>query len=151
MAVYLSLDSVSQAIYAVLNVAAMTALVPGGITDDVGQKLGYPFLHYVVSDNARGTGLGTKPGQGQSLEVDIRLHVFSKGAGFLEAQGAMSKAIQLLSVTDAMRSSLAANGYTLCGGEPFYDESIPISDSVVAGESVKELVANFRLYVEEAA
>lgn len=146
----LCLVAVSEALHSVLNVAAMTALATGGVSDAIEQKRGYPFLMYAVSDSARATGLGTKPGQNLSSEVAIRLHVFSKAPGFKAAHAVMKKAIELLSVTDALRTSLASGGYTLCGGEPFYDETVPIGETVIAGEVVQELVANFRLYVEEA-
>jgi len=150
---YLALDPVSQAIYTVLNVSALTALATGGIADDLGQKRGYPFVMYTVSGDASATGLGTKPGQSLLSALDIRVHVFSKpstsqGAS-LVAQTVMKKVIELLSATDGLRSSLTANSYRLCGAEPFYLDTVPAGASVVAGDVVNELVANFRVYVEE--
>jgi hypothetical protein len=147
---YLALDAVSAALYAVLNVSGLTALATGGISDGIGQKKAYPFLLYVVNENSAGSGLGTKPGQSLLLEVDIRLHVFSQESGLKSAQAVMKKAIELLSATDALRSSLASNGYRLCGGEPLYDDTVALGNAIVAGENVQELVSNFRLYVEEA-
>ena len=150
---YLSLDAVSAALYAVLNVAGLTALAPGGIRDAVAQNQSYPFVLYAVDEDARGTGLGTKPGQNQLLTVGVRVHVFTKPSTTKGAAAAgqqvMSKVIELLSVTDALRSSLTSGGYRLCGSEPIYDETVTIGDAVIQGEVVHETVASFRLYVEE--
>jgi hypothetical protein len=139
---YSSLSPVSAAIYATLNVASMLALAPGGIRDDAAQGTGYPFVLYEVEETPIG-GIGSKPGTGnRTLEVGIRLHVYSTFQGFSQAQGVMAKAIQLLAVAPSV------SGYG--SWALFHDDTIPLDDEVVAGVKVKELVGFFRLYVTES-
>ena len=145
MTVYLTLDPVSDAIYTALHVAGLLALCPGGVMDDVDQAQTYasPFLLYEVRERAIG-GLGTRAGRGRLMEVTLRLHVFTAAlaGGFLPSQRIMAKAIELLV------PALAVVGYKFAG-EPFHDSTMPFTDVEVAGVKVKELVGEFRLYLEE--
>jgi hypothetical protein len=142
MSSYSALSAVSAAVYTALNVAALTALAPGGVGDNIAQLATFPNVLYEVSERVMG-GLGSKPGTGKrTLEVDLRLHVFSAYAGFFEAQRAMAKCIELL-----------ANPPTVTGYGSwaiFHDETIPLAGQMVAGVTVNELVANLRLYVSES-
>ena len=147
MTSYSALSPVSAGVYTVLNVAALTALAPGGIGDDMGQRVlasdgsFATFVLYEVRETRQG-GFGTKPGLGTLPEIDLRVHVFSTFQGFSEAQAVMGKVIELL------RDPPAVTGYA--SWAIFHDETIPLADEIVAGVNVKELVALFRLYVELA-
>jgi uncharacterized protein DUF3168 len=138
---YSALSPVSAAVYTVLNVAALTALAPGGVGDDIAQATGYPFVLVEVHEKALG-GFGTKPGLGTLPEIDLRVHVFSTFQGFSEAQRVMGKVLELL------KDPPTVVGYS--SWAIFHDETIALGDESVAGVKVKELVARCRLYVELA-
>jgi hypothetical protein len=140
MTVYSALSPVSAAIYAALNVAGMLALAPGGVGDDIAQGTGYPFVLYEVSETPM-HGYGTKPGTGRTLEMAIRLYVFSQYDGLSQAQAVMAKAIQLLADAPAVA------GYG--SWAIFHDETIPVGSELIAGVRVNEIAANLRLYVTE--
>lgn len=141
MTSYSALSPVSAGLYTVLNVAALLALAPGGVGDDIAQSTGYPFVLYEVHERALG-GFGTKPGLGTLPEIDLRVHVFSTFQGLSEAQAVMGKVLELL------RDPPAVTGYA--SWAIFHDETITVGDELVAGVKVKELVALLRLYVELA-
>jgi hypothetical protein len=86
--------------------------------------------------------MGSKPGTGKrTLEMSLRLHVFSSYTGFVEAQTVMAVCIQLL-----------ADAPSVTGYGSWYirhDETIPLSGQMVAGQVVNELVGNFTLFVSE--
>lgn len=136
---YLALGAVSVAVYGVLNVAGLTALAPGGITDDPAQSTAFPFVWYEVREReARGFGTVGLP------EVQLRVHVFSKYEGMKEAQAAVAKAIELL-----RDQALSVTGYRQAG-LVFYDETVLLPNEEINGIKCHELVAQFRIYVEEA-
>ncbi len=139
MTSYSALSPVSAAVYAALNVAALLALAPGGVGDDIAQGTGYPFVLFEVHEKALG-GFGTKPGLGTLPEIDLRVHVFSQFEGYSEAQAVMGQAIALL------KDPPTVTGYA--SWAIFHDETITLGDQIVAGVKVKELVGMFRLYVE---
>lgn len=143
MTVYCALSPVSAAILTALQDAAFAALCPGGVYDDVPQTPTYPFLLYAVSEKPIG-GLGTKPGVGRTLEIGIRLHVFSQFSGMTEAQAILGQAIRAL-----FAQALTVPGYVVDGGEPFHDDNVALPDELVGSQKVKELVGLFRLYVTE--
>jgi len=135
---YLSLSPVSVAIYATINVAAVTDLATGGVHDDIPQTPTFPFVWYEVSErDIRGFGTGGFP------EVEIRVHVFSQFEGMAEAQSILKQVITLL--RDA---TLTVTGYAQAG-KVFYDETVLLPDEQIIGVKVHEAVAMFRAYVEE--
>ena len=135
----LALSPVAVALYGVLNVGSLTTLATGGVYDDIPQSVTFPFVLVEVQErDVRGFGLGGLP------ECTVRLRVYSTYQGWKEAQSILSQAITLLKDV-----ALTVNGYRMCG-HVFYDESVPIPDSEINGVKCKELVANFRVYVEEA-
>jgi hypothetical protein len=138
--VYSALDAVSAAIFTALNVAALTALAPGGVADVLAQNTTFPCVLYEVSEKMIG-GIGTKPGTGRTLEISLRLHVFSQYAGMKEAQGVMAKAIELLKDAPAV---VGFGSWAI-----FHDETLSLPHELVAGVPVRELVSNWRLYVTE--
>jgi len=138
---YSTLDPVSAAVYGALNVAALTALAPGGVGDVIEQNTGFPYVLYEVSEANLG-GMGSKPGVGRrTLEVSVRVHVFSSYVGFIEAQQIMATVIQLLADPPAV------TGYGRAA--IFHDDTVPLSAQIIAGVPVNELVGLFRLYLTE--
>ena len=143
MASYSALDPVSVAVHTALNVAGLTVLAPGGVGDDIAQFSGYPAVLYEVQESNLG-GMGTRPGSGKrTLEIDVRVHVFSQYAGFYQAQLVMAKCIELLATAPVV------TGYE--SSAIFHDDTIPLASEMVAGVRVNELVGIFRLYVSEAS
>lgn len=148
----LSLDPVSAALYSTLNVTSLQALAPGGIGDHIGQRVPAAdgsfatFVLFEVAEDAQLGGFGTKPGQGALPQVSLRVHVFFAGSSLVPGQQAMAEVIRLLSASNA----LSVSGYTVCGTEPFYDQTKNLGQQLVAGVEVTELVSLWRLYVEEA-
>lgn len=140
---YSALDAVSAAVYSTLNVAALLAVAPGGVSDQVPQNATFPRVLYEVSELVIG-GLGSRPGAGQRLlEIDLRVHAFSTYAGMLECQRVLAVALELLATAPSV------TGYG--SWAIFHDDTVPLPDQMVAGKRVNELVANCRLYVSEAA
>lgn len=143
MSAYGALGPVSVAVYGALNVAALTALAPGGVYDTTApQETAFPYVLFEVLDGEQFGGFGTKAGDGQLPEIEIRVHAFSAYGGMKEAQSIIAKAIELLV------NPPAVTGYR--SHAIFHDRTVPLPDQIVAGTVVQELVAMFRLYVEQA-
>lgn len=137
---YSALAPVSAALYGALNVAALTALAPGGVCDDVAQSTAFPFVLYEVSE-APQAALGVQPGiAGAVSQIDLTVHVFSQYQGLLEAQGVLAKVVELL------EQPVAVTGFS--SWAIFYDGAIPIGDELVTGVKCKELVGTFRIEIE---
>jgi hypothetical protein len=137
---YSALAAVSTAVFGALNVSDYLTLSPGGVRDDIVQGTGYPVTLYVVQERHLG-GIGSAPGSHRTLEMSIRLHVFTNHGGWNRAHTVMTKAIELL------KTAPAVTGFG--SWAIFHDETVPIGSQTVAGVIVNELVANFRLYVTE--
>jgi len=134
---FLALSPVSAAVFTALNVAALTALTPGGMGDDIPQPATFPFVWSEVQErDVRGLGRGSLP------EVAVRVHAFSTYEGAREAQQITAKVIELLK-----DQRLTVSGYTQCG-EVFYDETVTLPNEAINGVKCYELVALFRIYVE---
>jgi len=138
-----ALAPVSAALYGALNVAALTALAPGGVCDDVAQNTGFPFVLLEVTETPR-PAFGTQPGiAGATSTIDLRVHVYSQYQGLQEAQAILAKVVELL---EAPVLVTGFNSWAL-----FFDGAIPVGDELVAGVKCKELVGNFRLEIENTA
>lgn len=137
---YLSLAAVSIGVRAALNVTAMNTLVSSRIYETVPQKPTFPFIFYEVRESRDLRGLGT----GGLPEVELRVHAFSEIETMAEAQTIIQKAIELL-----RDQAVTVTGYTQAG-RVFYDETMPLSSEVIQGVACREVVAMFRIYVEEA-
>lgn len=140
---YLSLNPVSTGIATLLNVAGLTALVSTRIYDDVPRAPQFPFVWYEVreSKDVRGFGTGGFP------EVELRVHTFSSSDtynGMAEAHAITAKVIELL-----RDQAVTATGYAQAG-RIVYDETILLANEIIAGVKCREMVARFRVYVEEA-
>jgi len=138
---YSALSPVSDAIATALNVAAVTTLAVGGVWDVLPQNTPYPCVLFEVSEPRQLGGFGTKPGLGQLPELEVRVHVFSQQQNLSEAQGILAVVIQLLA------DAPTVTGYA--SWAIFHDSTIDLGDQIVANITVHELVAIFRLYVEE--
>ena len=138
---YTALSPVSAAVYAALNVSAVTSLLGGGISDDRPQTSAYPCIWFEAAEAEQLGGFGTRPGLGMLPEIDLRVHVLSTYQGLKQAQTIMEQAI------NALKTAPAVTGYD--SWAIFHDRTIPLQDELEAGVKVKELVAFFRLYVEE--
>ena len=125
-----------------LNVAGLTALVSTRIYDDVPQNPTFPFVWYELKErDQRGFGTGGFP------EVELRVHAFSSSDlynGMGEAHSIAAKVIELL-----RDQAVTVSGYAQAG-RIFYDETVPLANQLIAGVKCRELVAMFRLYVEES-
>lgn len=143
MTVALSLMAVSTALATVLNVPAITSLATGGVFDDLPDSPTFPCVLVSVGENQQVGGLGTKPGHGNLPEVGVRVHVFTQAAGFRAAQVLMDQVIL------ALADPPAVSGFG--SWAIFHDATTPLTDQMVAGVKVQELVSDFRLYVENAA
>jgi hypothetical protein len=144
---YSALSPVSTAVYSALNVSGVTSLATGGVGDDIAQGSGYPFVLYTVNSIPAG-GLGTQPGRvGQLEEVSLRLQVFSQYAGAREAQSieAATRAA-LFTAFDPVSPTVSVTGYATCA--LFWDATSEPFDSLVAGVKVKEIVTDYRVFVE---
>lgn len=140
MTSYSALSPVSAAIYTALNVAALTDLAPGGVSDVIPQNTAYPMVLFEVSEAQQMGGFGSKPGRKQLPEMDVRVHVFSQAQNLSEAQGILDVAIGLLA------DAPSVSGYS--SWAIFHDSTVDLGDQVVANITVHEIVALFRLYVE---
>lgn len=137
---YLALNPVSDGIYTALNVAALTDLATGGISNNPAQGTSFPFVWYEVSESRDVRGFGT----GGLPEVELRVHVFSQSESLIEAQAIGQQVIALL-----RDQPLTVTGYTQAG-LVFYDETVPLLNQELNGVKVHELVCLFRIYVEES-
>lgn len=134
----LALSPVAVAVYDRLNDASVTSLASGPY-DDVPQSVTFPFvLAEVFERDVRGFGTGGLP------EVTLRVHVYSTYEGWKDAQ-----AILAACITRLKDVALTVAGYAMCG-HVFYDETVTVPETEINGVKCKELVANFRIYVEAA-
>ncbi len=140
MTSYSALGPVSAAVFAALNIAAITTLAPGGVNDVIPPGTPYPLVLFGVSDAAQMGGFGTKPGRGQFPEMRLRVHVFSQDTNLSTAQAIVEQVIA------ALADPPAVSGYG--SWAIFHDQTVDLGDQVVANIVVHELVADFRLYVE---
>ena len=140
-----ALSPASAGLFTALNVAALLALVPGGVNDVVPQLAPRPYLYFEVSNPTQRGGFGTYPGHKDVPELEVRLHAISDQLNVSEAQAIVAKAIELLYVAGA----LTVAGYTVCANQPMTDVQIlNLGDQVIANVVVHEEVAILRLIVE---
>jgi hypothetical protein len=141
-----ALQPVSQAVFKVLNVPALTAPPPVGaggrkVTDDpsVDSSADFPFVWYELASETNVSSLGRGP---WLMEIAVNVHAFSTYAGQSEAQRIIETVIDLL-----RSSALPVVGWT-----PWYlphDRNVLLPFEQLSGIKVTELVTQFRLYVEE--
>jgi hypothetical protein len=140
-----SLQPVANAVYAALNVPALTAAPPDG----AGAKRvtghptpgAFPFVWYELFDESNAGGLGAGP---WVMEIDLRIHTFSQAQTLAEAQTITRTAIHLLRNT--LLPILGWDHWAI-----FWDRNVTLPYEEINGVKVTELVALFRLSVEERA
>jgi hypothetical protein len=147
------LVDVADAVFKVLNVPSLTAPPPIGaggkrVVDQPVITEGaqsFPFVWYELAAERMAGGLGAGP---WLLEVDLRVHVFSTAPGMQEAQAIVQEAIRLL------RAAETAGTLPVAGWASYYaphDATITLPFELLNGVPVRELVAESRIYLEEAA
>jgi hypothetical protein len=137
---YSALSPVSIGVFTALNVAALAAVAPGGVGDDIAQGTGYPFVLYTVAEEEV-DGLGSTSGTpGLVVEIDLLVQVFSQYGGMSEAQAVLAKVKELL------RTPPTVTGFTSV--DIFRrGPSVDLGDQLVAGVKVKELAQRFALFL----
>ncbi len=144
----LALSPVSAGVFAALNVAAITDLATGGISDlEVPTDAGWPRVWFTVSEeNARGLGRG-------GLRK-MNLRVFAADRSSSEADGTEGvRRLQLLMAQIVYRLEdfeLSMDGYRIADSV-FYSDTLDPYDEVIAGVPCKESAANFYFWVEPTA
>lgn len=133
---YSALEPVSDAVVALLNVAALTGLATLTGDPEQGGSLPMVWLELVNERDMRGFGTGALP------EIELRVHVFSKYEGAKEAQTIARKVVELLK-----DKALSVSGWTQAG-LIFIDEVVSLSEENLLGQKVRELVVMGRIYVE---
>jgi hypothetical protein len=121
----------------------LATLAPGGVSTDVPENPTFPFIWVEVLQMGDLGGFGTAPGRGAVPDVTVRLHVFQGDHGTLrQAQGVVARAIAVLADPPLVAS------YGRIG--IFHESTIPLADQELRGVKVFEVVAQFRLLIEEA-
>jgi hypothetical protein len=141
-----ALSPVSAAIYAALNVAALTDLLPGGINQVVPPGNTRPYVYFDVEKSGDLGGFGTYPGHKDIPDLKVTLHVISDQPNVSEAQTIRAQAIALFYPPSP---ALVISGYTVCSDRPMSDvPELNLGDQVIANVVVHEEVAILRLIVE---
>jgi hypothetical protein len=135
---YSTLSPVSVAVYSTLNVAALTALAPGGVRDDVPQGVTFPFVFFEVREDDI-SGFGASPHFG---DVELRIHAYSTQGSMKEAQDIIAKVNELLRNT-----TLTISGFNHAGKVAWL-RTIPLQDELINGVKCHEMVSVFRIYAE---
>jgi hypothetical protein len=140
-----ALSPVSAAVWAALDVAALTDLLQGGVNAVVPQGALRPYVYFEVSNPTQHGGFGTYPGHGDVPECELRIHAISDQENVSECQGILNAAIGLL-----FAGPLVMGGsYVCCGGLPLTDiQILNLGDQIIANIVVHEEVAILRLIVE---
>lgn len=133
----LALDPVTAALYTVLNVVAVTNLAPGGVSDDPAQGTAFPFVWLELNERQVG-GLGVT----YLPEIELRVHIFSNST--LQVAHQVGSAVLTL-LKDA--AALTVTGFTQAG-RVVYEDTMPLTDQLLNGVKVHELVLRFRIWVE---
>lgn len=142
-----ALQPVASAVFRCLNVPALTAPAPVGlgarVTDNpvTDEDQTFPFVWYELATEENQSGLGRGPWLHM---IDLRIHTFSTSPGMKEAQRINQTVIGL--VRDAQWVIAEWSHWAT----PF-DRIVLLPFEELNGVKVRELVAMFRLYVEERA
>ena len=148
MSAYLALSPVSVAVYARLNVAAMTALGVTKVSEDVPQTTTLPYVEFAVREAIQFGGFGTQHGHGQLPFVEVRVHAFDGVSGVTgrkRLQSIIDKAIELM-----VETPLTVTGYRVhSAGTPIVEEILDLLDEPMGGINVKEEVVTFGYWMEQ--
>jgi hypothetical protein len=142
---YSALSPVSVGIYAALNVAALLALVPGGVDSVVPPITARPYLAFVLSKEREYGGFGTYAGHGDMAGLLLSLSAITDQENVSQGQAIIAMALSLLYQPGA----IVVAGYTVCGRMPLPGDLNPVSgDTLIANVVVHEEVATIQLIVE---
>jgi hypothetical protein len=142
-----AVPAVWAAVYAALNVSAITTTLACAVYDHVPQPPAFPYLR-VQSPTETRLDTMTKAGK----DITLQVHVFStsdayEGAG--QAQAIASKVSELLNYPSVTTSpfDLTASGFDclMCRPEELIDEG----DENVGGVTIKHYVQMVRVWVME--
>lgn len=143
MSVTLALNTVSAAIYAALNVAAVTALASGPFDTVVPQGTAFPYVWFTVNEEQAG-GMGSV---GVLGKVNVRVYAASNGSvGSGPAQ-------ELGAILDAVRGLLEdhvltfGQGFQAAGGL-FYSDTPDATPEVINGVPCWTRASNYYGWVE---
>ena len=129
-------EAVLAAIYAALNVAAMTALCT--VHNGVPQTTTFPYLRTGDAQETREDCMGA-PGK----NVLVRLHIFSQSRSDLESSRILSKAVELLHY-----QALTVSGHTLIACQ--YQQAFNGGTENVGAIETRHTVAEFTVIVRQA-
>jgi len=132
-----ALEPGSEAIYGLLNVAAMTSLATGGVFQDVPQDTAFPYVAYELRENDTAGTFGQI-----FYQMALDVHVWSQYEGNQQAERIVSKAVELLTFQTPAMSNFTALLIT-------HDGSNSFPDLDVNGVATKHLVAEFTVTVSE--
>ena len=134
----LSAGPVMAAIYAALNVTAITTTLACGVYDDVPRDAAFPYIHLSTPSGIPWDTFGSA-GKQRVLQV----HIYSTYEGGTEANSIADKVMELLQY-----QALSVSGHTLCGLQ--YESDTDASYEDDGGVKVVHRVVSFRVTVQEA-
>ena len=139
MAYTSALGPISVAVYAALNVPALTTTLSCGVYDDVPRGAAFPYVRIAGETEVR---LDTMGQAGKSCTLQV--HIFSQHQGDQEAQAIASQVIALLHY-----QSLTVSGYELIAVQ--HDQTLNAGDETVNGLATRHYVVLFRIEVMQTS
>lgn len=139
MTVLTSAAPVAEALYGVLQDAALQSALGGRLYQDLPQNVPQPCAFFEIFDETdrRGFGPGGLP------EIDLRTHVYTAKGNLSEAH-----AINLQIVALLKDAAITVTGYAQCG-LIVYHNSMPVPDGELNGVKVHEVVSFFTIWCEQ--
>src|SRR5438105_3498718 len=138
---YSALPPASEAIFAVLQDAALLAVLTGGVVNDVPQLPTYPFCWMELSESER-RGFGT----GELPEMELRTHFYARRGGTLAVIAELQQANRLARAV-LQDIQLTVTGYQMCGHTFWRSTSAPLVEEL-NGVPVWEIVSQYSFWVE---
>ena len=132
-----AIEAVLTAVYAALNVAAMTALATGGVHNGLPATVSYPFVRIGDCTETREDCMG-QPGK----DVLVRVHVFAQGRTDLAVSRILSKVNELLHY-----ATFAVTGHTLVSSQ--FQQSFPAGTENINGVEVRHHEAEVLVTVRQ--
>ena len=132
-----ALEPVSEAVYGLLNVSAMTTLATGGVFQDVPQDTAFPYVAYELTESDTAGTLGQI-----FYQMGLDVHVWSQYEGNQQAERIISKAVELLTFQTPAMTNFTTLLITHDGSNSFPDLDIN-------GVATKHLLAEFTVIVSE--
>lgn len=144
MSASLLLGPVSAAVYAALNVPALTTLAPGGVSDaQVPQGAGFPRVWFTVSESNAG-GMGSS-----AVVAKINLRIYAAAIRTATA-GAPSELQDVLNAAKDLLEDVVltfSSGVQAAGGI-FYGETPEATPDLIEGVPCWTQASNYYLWAE---